>query len=224
MAEATTEPAPVPAAAPPRAPAPARGLNRDEVLMVAGGALILVDLAFFVLGRFYYHDKLEGFYDAQDILDPQAAASAAAWASCMATFFWSFFTFSLITIVAITAAVLWPRPVAHGLATLFGTLFLVGAVFVLFRSHMPTLVGIFQAALGALILRLTYASYRARDRAAWAFLFAIAGVLTVFLLFGTPRIRAAIHVERLWFVMLIPGVMAALATGLYRIRNDYDSR
>jgi hypothetical protein len=219
MAEAATDP--VTASAPPRAPAPPRTLKREEVLMVMGGALILLELAFFVLSRFYYLDKLEGVYEAMDIADPEAMASAAAWASAKATFFWSFLTFSLLTMGSLTAAILWPREVAHGLATLFGVLFLIGAGLSLFRSPMPTLVGIFQATLGALLLRLTWASYRHKDRAAWAFLFALAAVLTVTMLFGTPRIRVAIGIPRLWYAMAIPGVMAALAVGLYRVRKDY---
>lgn len=220
MPEAATAPATATASAPPRAPAPPRTLKRDEVLMVMGGAFVLLQLAFVVLSRFYYLDKLEGVYEAMDVAEPEAMASSAAWASTKATYFYSFLTFSLATMGALTAAILWPRHVAHGLATLFGVVFLVGAGFAL-RSHMPTLVGIFQAALGALLLRLTWSSFRNKDRAAWAFLFALAAVLTVTLLFGTPRIRVAVREPPLWYVMSIPGVMAALAVGLYRVRKDY---
>ena len=218
MPDAVTAPVTASAPAAPDAPRP---LKREEVLMVMGGALLLIDLAFFVLARFYYLDKLSGVYEAMDVADPVALARSAAWASCVSTFFWSFFAFSTATIGALTAAILWPRQVAHALAVAFGAAFLVGAGVVLFRSHMPVLIGIFQAALGALLLRLAWASYRHADRAAWAFLFALAGVLTVTLLFGTPRITAAIGIPRLWYGMTIPGVMAALATGLYRVRKDY---
>jgi hypothetical protein len=219
MSDAATAPATAPAAAP--APAAPRPLNRGEVLMVMGGALVLLDVAFFVLARFYYLDKLTAVYEAMDVADPDALASTAAWSAAFHTFFYAFLTFSTVTIGALTAAILWPRQVAHALAALFGALFLVGAGQVLFRSHMPTLIGILQAVLGAMLLRLGLASYRNNDRAAWAFLFALSGVLTVFLLFGAPRINAALRYPGLWYVMTLPGVMAAFATALYRVRKSY---
>jgi len=218
---AETAAAPAPAAPAKSAPPPPRALRRDEILMVAGGSLLLVTVAFFVLGRMYYIDKLSGSFIASEAGDPDAAAAAAAWDAIKATYFWGFFTFSTIGTLAITAAVLWPRLVAHSLSTGFGVLCLVSAVFI-FRSHMPVQVGVFQAAIGALMLRLTWASWRGKDRAAWAFLLSLAGVLSVALLFGAPRIRAAMNVPRLWFVMLIPAVMAALAVALHRARTDYD--
>jgi hypothetical protein len=155
-----------------------------------------------------------------DVADPEAAAAAAAWAATKATFFWGFFTFSTFGVAAVTAAALRPRIVGHALAALFGGLFLLSAGVTLFRTEMPVLVGIFQAAIGALMLRLSYASYK-KDRAAWAFLLSLAGVLAIALLFGAPRIRDAMNVPRLWFVMLIPAVMSAVAVGLYGARKDY---
>lgn len=220
MAETTAD---APASPPARRPlrAAPRALKRQEILMVAGGALLLLDVAFFVLGRMYYMDKLEGAFFASDIADPEGAAASAAWAYTQSAFFWGFFAFSTVGTAAVTAAVLWPRQLGHALAAAFGAYFIVSAVLVVTKTHMPFLIAVFQAAVGALFLRLTWVSWKQRDRAAWAFLLSLAGVLTVMLLFGAPQIRKAMDVPRLWYVMILPALMAATAVGLSRDRGSY---
>jgi hypothetical protein len=223
-AEPPTAPAGAAGKAPPaqRARGP-RALTRQEILMLAGGAFILVNVAFGVLGRMYYMDKLAGGFEADpSIADPYAAASSLAWAYVRDVFFFSFLVFSIVGTAAMTAAVLWPRHYAHAMAGAFALYYVASAIAIAF-SNMPILVAVFQAAVGVLFLRLGYASWKHKDRAAWAFLLALAGVMALLLLFGAPQIKAAMHLPRLWYVMLLPALMASVAVGLYRARNEYST-
>jgi hypothetical protein len=212
---------PVPAA---RAPLPPGAVRIDEVLIIAGSALVLITGAFVFLARLYYKKKLLG--DLIDV-DPatERAAIELAWTLVKDTYFWSFATFSLVGTAAVTTAVLWPREVGHGLAALYGVAFLIAGGKLLVASPMPPLVGILLVGLGGLMLALTWASYTKLDRAAWAFLFSLSGALTIIMFFGTPRIRATLTDEppppELFNVLVLPAVMAAIAVACFRMRRTY---
>jgi uncharacterized membrane protein len=66
-----------------------------------------------------------------------------------------------------------------------------------------------------------WASWKKLDRAAWAFLFALAGTLAIVMFFGTPRIKAALDVEQQFYVLILPAGMAAITVACYRLRADY---
>jgi hypothetical protein len=204
----------------PRAPLPPGAVRIDEVLMIAGTSLVLISVGFVFLARMYYKKKILG--DLVDV-DPaiEAMAIEQAWRAVKATYFWSFATFSVVGTAAVTAAVVWPREIGHGLAALYTAALAIAGVDILLRSPMPPLVGIMLLGVGALMGALTWVSWHKPDRAAWAFMLALSGSLTIIMFFGTPRIRATLDEPRQFYVLVLPAVMAAIAVAFYRLRKDY---
>ena len=195
------------------APLVIRGLRVKEVVTIAAVLLVMTSIAFAILARFYYLDKLE------DTLGD--AADEVVWDYVKNLYMWSFAAFSFATTIAITAAVLFPREVGHGLGAAFALAFLGYGLRILAATPLPPLVGILLLAIGALMAACVWASWKKLDRAAWAFLFALAGTLAIVMFFGTPRIKAALEVEQQFYVLILPAGMAAIAVACYRLRTDY---
>lgn len=228
MAETADASTPVPATepvgkpAPRSAPRPPRPLSRTEILVAGGGALAVMLLAFGVLARMYYFDKVQGrFFDLGPGMDLDDIAGAEATRLMWDAMFFGYLTFAVVASAAVTAAVLWPREAAHALVGLFGLAYIASAIAVVTQTRMPVTIPIFQAAIGGLLLWLGYASWQNKDRAAWAFLMSLCGVLGLLLTFGAPQLRAAMGEPRLWYVMTAPALMTAIVVGLYRARDEY---
>jgi hypothetical protein len=191
--------------------------QRDVLI---GGGVILVALCgtFFLLGRQYYISKVA---DALMLEETDSIVRDEAWARTIYTFTHSYLAFAVIGTAAVVSALLWSRYVAHGLAAMFGVGYAASGVMILVRTQMPPLVGVFQLAIGALLLRLAYASWKQKDRAAWAFLLSLSAVLAGATLFGAPRIKAAMAAPGLWWVLIIPFLFTAQGIALYTSRRDY---
>src|SRR5262245_60634531 len=143
------------------AAAPQLELRAREVLIIAAVALILIDVAFLVLCRQYYLERYKN--ELPDI------RATMAWERTKDIFFWSFCTFSVVGVGAVSAAALYPRYVTHALTTAFGMTYVAAAVMT-WRGSMPALVGFAEILIGGLLLVLTWVSWQKKDRAAWAFL------------------------------------------------------
>jgi hypothetical protein len=225
MAETADASTPVPATEPVGKPAPRpaqRPLSQWEVVGAGAAALAVMLIAFGVLARMYYFDKVQGrFFDLSPGLDLDELAGEEATRLMWDAMFFGYLTFAVLTCAAVTAAVLRPRLVAHALVGLFGLAYIASAIAVFTQTRMPVTIPIFQAAIGGLLLWLGAASWQNKDRAAWAFLMSLCGVLALLLTFGAPQLREAMGEPRLWYVMILPAQMAAIVVGLYRTRNDY---
>jgi len=189
-----------------------------DVLIVGGILLVALCGTFFLLGRQYYIGKIA---EALGLEDDDPVVREMAWDSTVRTFFFSYMTFAIIGSAAVTAALLWPRYVAHGLAAAFGLAYIASAVTMVLRTNMPPLVAIFQATIGGLLLRLAYASWKQKDRGAWAFLVSMSAVLAGATLFGAPRIKAAMMAPGIWWVLIIPFLFLAQGIAFYTARRDY---
>lgn len=191
--------------------------QRDVLI---GGGIMLVALcgAYFGLGRQYYISKVA---DALMLEETDKVVRDEAWAQTVYTFTHSYVAFAMIGTAAVMAALLWPRYVAHGLAATFGIGYVASGVTILVRTQMPPLVAVFQLAIGGLLLRLAYASWRQKDRGAWAFLLSLSAVLAGATLFGAPRIKAAMAAPGLWWVLIIPFLFTAQGIAFYTSRRDY---
>jgi hypothetical protein len=203
----------------PRTALPPGEVRVQEVLVIAVSALVLATVAFGVFARIYYARKLLGVYGGDPVAE--AMIPELAWDAVKATYMWSYAVFSIGGTAAITGAVLWPREVGHALAVAFGLGFLIAAGQILFASPLPALVGFMLAGLGVLMLGLAWTTWRTKDRAAWAFLFALSGTLAIVMFFGAPRIRATLDQERLFYVLILPAAMSAIAVACYRLRRQY---
>jgi len=215
MAETST-----PTTPPPPGPAPVidPARWRRDVLIGAGIMLGVLVLGYFLLGREYYRSKLE---DDLLLAGDEDLIAEAAWDATVATFFYAYLTFALVGTAALTSAMLWPRYVGHVLATAFGVIYLGSGATIISRGSMPPLVGVFQAVIGGVLLRLAWASWKHKDRAAWAFLLSLSAVLAGAMFFGAPRIKAAMNAPGLWYVLIVPFVLIAQAVALYRSRAEY---
>src|SRR5438045_4214519 len=88
-----------------------------DVLIAGGIMLVALCGAYFLLGRQYYIGKLA---EALGLEDDDPVVREMAWDATMRTFLWSYLSFAIVGSAAVTAALLWPRYVAHGLAATFG--------------------------------------------------------------------------------------------------------
>ena len=107
----------------------------------------------------------------------------------------------------------------HGLTLVLGVgLLLLGLAAILVENRLHRAPGviaypIFASLLvtGACTMWLSWLSLR-RSRAAWSFLLAICGTLTMALFFASPRFRAAFDLS--WPMAMMASGVFAIATGL----------
>lgn len=132
-------------------------------------------------------------------------------------------TFALCSVAVIgayLAAAARPSEVGHGLAALFalGSL-IAGAGNLLVGGQMPGLLALILALLGPLLGWLTFRSFTARSRLAWAFAASLLGVIALCTLFGAPKIRNLMGTT-MWVALLLPGLSSAATVALSKVGAD----
>jgi hypothetical protein len=111
------------------------------------------------------------------------------------------------------------RTAGHVLATIGGLLELIAGAGAIKRGLPPEL-SIMLLFTGGLTLVLVRASYLQRNRAAWAFLSVIAGVMALCTLFGSAKIRGVLGVG-FGTVLIFPFLYAFAAGMLGTLGLDY---
>ncbi|HPH68756.1 MAG TPA: hypothetical protein PLF40_23540 [Kofleriaceae bacterium] len=112
------------------------------------------------------------------------------------------------------------RIAGHALATIGGMLELIAGAAAIKRGGFPPELSIMLLFTGGLTLLLVRASYWQRNRAAWAFLSVIAGVMALCTLFGSAKIRGALGVG-FGTVLIFPFLYAFAAGMLGTLGLDY---
>ncbi len=184
-----------------------------QITIILVVTLVLLNVLFYVLSGFYYDDKRASQGLMTTITDATVTGTRG-----------SFFIFSALTTATLIGAMFSPKIVGHGVATLFGVLAFVAAVFA-GRDGMPAALTVSLVILGLLYPTLAVLSIFRRSRGAWAFLSALCWVLGVIMLFGAPKIRSQIGIG-LWTAMIIPGMLVVAGIALRMVRDEYrdDSR
>jgi hypothetical protein len=132
----------------------------------------------------------------------------------------AFGIFTLLVAFGGIAATYIPRWFGHALAATFGTLAFICAVFAILGGFPGALSGALLV-LGVAMPALAWLSLKG-NRAAWAFLTVICGVLGVCLLFGAPKVRSIFGVG-LWSAMILPGLLAVTTIALGALRHQYQT-
>ena len=186
-----------------------RARELKAVFIIAWIAAVLLVAAFFVLGRLYFTERMGTMDDF--------AAKAAATAQVRALMP-SFAGFAIVLCGGIACAVLWPRVIGHAASIAVALAAGVGC-FAVTRTPLPTLLSIVLGTVAALLLILGRMSLRG-DRAAWAFITAMTGVMGLCTVFGAPKMRELIGVN-IWITMLIPAIAVIGVVGLRKLGPSY---
>ena len=134
-----------------------------------------------------------------------------------------FMLFTALVALASAVAVIMPKEIGHGLATVTGVAALVGAVAAA-MGGMPMVLPVVLFVAGCFMPYLAYRSWHG-SRAGWSFLTTMCGVLGVCMLFGAPKVKGLLHIG-LWPALVFPGILAATTVALavqhatYRQRID----
>lgn len=138
---------------------------------------------------------------------------------------WPTFALSSAAVIgAYLAAAARPREVGHGITALFALgAFGAGASNLLGGGHMPGLLALVLALLGPLLGWLTFRSFTARSRLAWAFAAAMMGAIALYTLFGAPKIRNLMGAT-IWVALLLPGLASAATVALAKISGTQHAR
>ena len=175
------------------------------------GAFVAVNAAFYFLSA--------GYFDSHTQVVPGAGTLPSYSAEQMMQVRVSFAIFAAVVTGFAFVATLKPREIGHLLPVPFGLVFLISA-FPALMSSSPPVLGMTWLVAGALMLGLSWWSYRHRSRPAWAFLIAMCGVFAVAELFGAPKIARALDV-RLWIAMIDPALKVVAVVALSSLRDDY---
>jgi uncharacterized membrane protein len=122
-----------------------------------------------------------------------------------------FMLFTALVAVASGVAVIIPKEIGHGLATITGLAALVGAVAAAIGG-MPMVLPVVLFVAGGFMPYLAYRSWHG-SRVGWSFLTTICGVLGVCMLFGAPKVKGILHIG-LWPALVFPGILAATTVAL----------
>jgi hypothetical protein len=122
-----------------------------------------------------------------------------------------FMLFTGLVAIASAVAVIRPKEIGHGLATITGLAAIVGGV-AAGLSGMPMVLPVVLLVCGGFMPFLAYRSWHG-SRVGWSFLTTICGVLGVCTLFGAPKIKHLLHIG-LWPALVFPGILAATTVAL----------
>ncbi len=122
-----------------------------------------------------------------------------------------FMLFTALVALASVVALIKPKEIGHGLASITGVAALVGGV-ASALTGMPMVLPVVLFVTGAFMPYLAYRSWHG-SRVGWSFLTTICGVLGVCMLFGAPKIKGLLHIG-LWPALVFPGILAATTVAL----------
>jgi hypothetical protein len=173
---------------------------------IIGGALVVLNVAFYLLSIKYFNDK------STSLTGPRLTAEdLGQWRLAFGVFTGSVAVASIGTMFI-------PKWIGHGIAGIAALCAIVASYFA-FMKNMPLALPVALLVLGIVIPLLIWRSL-ALSRAAWSFLVGICFVLALVFVFGAPKIRAQLHVG-LWLAMVIPGLLAVAGVALSRLGRDY---
>jgi len=188
-----------------------RGALTQRMAILCGGALLLLNVAFYFLSDAYFHSHTE--------VVPGVGTVPAYSADQMMHIRIVFGAFSGGVAAAGFAAGLAPKVTGHLIAVVFGLVDLIAAVLA-FRAELPWVLGITLLVAGIVMPWLAYHSYFRASRPAWAFLIAMLAVMSVVELFGAPKLRGVLDIG-LWTAMVLPGLKIMGVVALVALRKDY---
>ena len=122
-----------------------------------------------------------------------------------------FFLFTALVAVASAVAVIQPKEIGHGLASITGVAALVAGV-ASAMAGMPMVLPVVLFVAGGFMPYLAYRSWHG-SRVSWSFLTTMCGVLGVCMLFGAPKVKGLLHIG-LWPALVFPGILAATTVAL----------
>jgi hypothetical protein len=176
---------------------------------IIGGALVIINVAFWLLSAKYFSDKTSGILAAK--FGPDELMN---WRIAFAIFSASVGAASIGTLFI-------PKWIGHGLAVIAGGGALVCSYFA-FAQSMPLALPVALLVVGIVFPLLVWRSL-ANSRPAWAFLVAMCFVLGLVLAFGAPKIRATMGIG-LWTAMMIPGLLVVAGVALAGLGRQYRDR
>ena len=179
-----------------------------QITIILVVSFLLLNVLFYFLSGFYYEDKRASEGLMSTITDATVTSTRL-----------SFGIFSGLTTAMLAASMFAPKWVGHGIASLFGVLAFVAAMFAA-GAGMPAALSVSLVLIGLLFPTLSALSVLRRSRGAWAFLCSMCWVLGVIMLFGAPKIRSQINIG-LWTAMIIPGLLVTAGMALKMISADY---
>ena len=180
-----------------------------KTAVVIAVSALLVNSAFYLLSDMYFDSHripmpgTNGLYDNGGLHNARTA------------FLW----FSLAVSVGAFIASLAPRQVGHGLASALGFAAIYAGV-ESWRHDMPAVMTAVQLVVGVVLPILSWRSWQAKSRAAWAYLIAIIAVFGVTTFFGAPKVRNVLGIG-FWSAMILPGVQFVTVSALAMLRGDY---
>jgi hypothetical protein len=175
------------------------------------GAVVGLNIVFYILSASYFDSHRE-------IITGVGSVSSYSPAQ-MTTVRISFAVLSVIVAAGLFAAWLRPRLIGHLLPVLFGITLVVAGLKVA-ATELPRVLSAFCLVSGAVMLVLTWSSFRHRTRPAWAFLVAMCGVFAIFGVFGAPRVAHALDVS-LWIALIFSGLNVVAAIALASLNSEY---
>jgi hypothetical protein len=180
------------------------------VVPFVGGAVVFLNIAFFVLSNAYFGDKSQFVPNVGEVpmfSDAEITSIRIA-----------FVVFTLIVAIATVAAAIAPHPVGHAIMAVMAAASLAGGAGAALRG-LPGVLAVTEIVLGAVLILLVVLSLQGH-RAAWSFLVAIAAVYAIVLFFGAPKVRNVLGIG-LWTTLVLPGLNVVALVSLILCRARY---
>lgn len=168
------------------------------------GVAVLLNVLFMFLSGEYFLDRIK-------IHGPVSDAEISSVRM-------GFAAFTGTTAAAACAAVFYPRVVAHTLPLATSLAAFVAAA-AGYSKGLHIVLPVTLLVAGLLLPLLTWKSFE-KNRAGWAFLSGMMGILAVVMLFGSTKVRNVTGIG-LWYTMAIPGLLAVGTAALAMVRRQY---
>ena len=178
--------------------------SATKIAGIIVGVAVVLNVLFIFLSGAYFADRavIHGPVGAGEITSVRMGFAA----------------FSGLTALAGCGAVFYPSLVGHGLALVTALAAFVAAAAGYSKGlHIVLPVALLLA--GLLLPLLTWKSFE-KNRAGWAFLSGMMGILAVVMLFGSTKVRNVTGIG-LWYTMTIPGLLAVGTAALSMVRKQY---
>jgi hypothetical protein len=179
-----------------------------QVAILVAICVVVLNAVFYFLSSAYFDGKRGGF-GAAPIGDDQIGAARMQFAA-----------FTVIVGAAAIGAAFAARAVGHAIAAVIGVGSFVMAIYALWATQLPKVLGVTLFLIGALMPLLAYLSASLRVRSAWAFLVATTTTYACVLFFGAPKVRGQLGIG-LWTALILPGLLVVATVALTLIRGEY---
>jgi len=175
--------------------------------------------AAFVLVNVFFYVMSAGYFDShREVV--AGVGTASSYSPAQMTHVRVVFAILAAVVAAVAfVSVLKPRELGHLIPIPFGLIYVVSA-FPALASSKPPVLGISLLLAGALMLVLTWQSYRHRSRAAWAFLIALCCAFGFAEIFGAPKVAHVLDIS-MWTALIAPALKVIAVVALSSVRDDY---